>query len=650
MVSVYYYTSKVSDSPVFMQSAQKIDDRDSDRLITGITLGDCPRSSVSLVCRESVLDQIRKEVFDKFLSIPRGGLEIGGVLFGAVTPNELRLLTYRPLQIEYLNGPGFALSSQDEINLGQLIEAPQSAPDLAGMEAIGWYHSHTRSDISLSEEDIALHERFFPRPQHCALVIRPHKFEPAQFAFYVRNADGTLPRDASQATFTVPSPEEDKIKRKGKTDPPTVVPLPVTLPVHTPTYDSSTGPSTFGPNPRHALTVDSDKKIQGNFNRAAPATNRGIRLIAAVSMVLALCAAALVLRQNRLFQNPAPVISEQMPMWVRLSDTGGQLSITWNRSSPAVAQAKSAEILIIDGGLQTASVSLERETLNRGTITYVRRSGNVEVRMRVHSQADRVREEVVRFIGPEMPTQPAPVVSVIREGPDPEVVRIKQEMERLKQELAHAHPEGTRARSVPVQPSAGPTETTLGRVAAPPALLSSTSNVADIRPPMLTAQTQLVLPSPVWQPPAVAKPPAVAPPVQQRAVLQNPSAGRAIWTGRLPKGGLLLLEGTRPSVGTVSGSLPERAARFNVYAADLSDSGLVVYTDGARNNAVEPPSSSNGWNLTTFKSDPKRVRSITVLEYPRVQNGWKRLLVRAEDRPLSILVIDWTEMPRNAER
>jgi hypothetical protein len=69
------------------------------------------------------------------------------------------------------------------------------------------------------------------------------------------------------------------------------------------------------------------------------------------------------------------------------------------------------------------------------------------------------------------------------------------------------------------------------------------------------------------------------------------------------------------------------------------DSGIVVYAD---RSGVEPPSAANGWNLTTYRPDPKRSRSISVLEQPSPQNGY-RLMVRAEGRPVTMIVIDWQE-------
>src|SRR4051812_25018252 len=70
----------------------------------------------------SVLEQIRCEALEKFLSIPRGGLEIGGVLFGTIAGNEVRVLALRALAIEYLGGPSFVPSSNDEVSLERLLE------------------------------------------------------------------------------------------------------------------------------------------------------------------------------------------------------------------------------------------------------------------------------------------------------------------------------------------------------------------------------------------------------------------------------------------------------------------------------------------------------------------------------------------------
>jgi proteasome lid subunit RPN8/RPN11 len=60
-------------------------------------------------------------------------------------------------------------------------------------ELLGWYHTHPRMGIFLSEYDTWLHNNFFPFPYQVALVIEPHS---ASGGFFIRQSDGMLdPRE-----------------------------------------------------------------------------------------------------------------------------------------------------------------------------------------------------------------------------------------------------------------------------------------------------------------------------------------------------------------------------------------------------------------------------------------------------------------------
>ena len=122
------------------------------------------------------------------------------------------------------------------------------------------------------------------------------------------------------------------------------------------------------------------------------------------------------------------------------------------------------------------------------------------------------------------------------------------------------------------------------------------------------------------------------------------ASGRAIWTGVLPRGGILLFDGPRPSAGAITGRLPQRRSRIRVFPADLTPSGIVVYTDGSKQQ-IEPPGAANGWNLTMYRADAKRSRDVTVVEAPSQSNNWQKLMVRSEQRPISMLVVEWEEIP-----
>jgi proteasome lid subunit RPN8/RPN11 len=54
---------------------------------------------------------------------------------------------------------------------------------------VGWYHTHPRMGIFLSQYDTWLHNHFFPDPWQVALVIEPHT---DVGGFFIRQADGML--------------------------------------------------------------------------------------------------------------------------------------------------------------------------------------------------------------------------------------------------------------------------------------------------------------------------------------------------------------------------------------------------------------------------------------------------------------------------
>jgi len=54
---------------------------------------------------------------------------------------------------------------------------------------LGWYHTHPRMGVFLSQWDIWLHQNFFPESWQVALVVEPHISEGG---FFIRNADGSL--------------------------------------------------------------------------------------------------------------------------------------------------------------------------------------------------------------------------------------------------------------------------------------------------------------------------------------------------------------------------------------------------------------------------------------------------------------------------
>src|SRR3954447_21921899 len=94
-----------------------------------------------------VLDDIRLAVTDAFFSLPRGGAEIGGILLGKFEEAQLIITDHVALDCEHAYGPSFNLSPNDEDRLKSLVTAHDGYA--GGLRAVGWYHSHTRSEIFL---------------------------------------------------------------------------------------------------------------------------------------------------------------------------------------------------------------------------------------------------------------------------------------------------------------------------------------------------------------------------------------------------------------------------------------------------------------------------------------------------------------------
>lgn len=172
-----------------------------------------PQCPLLMECSSAVLEQIRREV-EAGRNLVRAERETGGVLFGIHEPGRICILACKALQCEHAMGPGFVLSEKDEKRLAQLISAPATDPELNGLEALGWYHSHIRSRIFLSERDLQIHSRYFAALFQVALVIRPESERPARAGFFFHEPSGEMRTESSYEEFTIeiPPPAAPELK------------------------------------------------------------------------------------------------------------------------------------------------------------------------------------------------------------------------------------------------------------------------------------------------------------------------------------------------------------------------------------------------------------------------------------------------------
>lgn len=181
--------------------------------------------------------EIDFSVGEAYRSIPHGGMETGGLLFGTRTGDAIRIEAFRAIQCEHASGPSFVLSDRDLQALGEQIASAKSDPDLGGpercMEPLGWFIAHTRSDLAVSDRELQWFDRFFPAAGSLTVLIKPERFQPTRFAFLLRGKGGQLERDGRNRAIILPLPGRASGSANGPV-PSVPAPKPVAVPAPKP--------------------------------------------------------------------------------------------------------------------------------------------------------------------------------------------------------------------------------------------------------------------------------------------------------------------------------------------------------------------------------------------------------------------------------
>lgn len=300
-----------------------------------------PECAFRIEWSPAALEEIRAAATDAFFSLPHGGAEIGGALWGTRAGGAVRILAARPLECEHALGPTFTLSAKDHARLAALLEDTLEERS-HGWEPVGWYHSHTRSEILLSERDVEIHNRYFPDPWHVALVVRPHAMQPMRAGFFFRGADGSIRAESSYKEFLL--------------QPATAKPEPVGEPI-----PAETGPVVEAPRKR----------------------SRSWLWWPAIALALAALLLAFKNDWTRVFAaEKSPSVS------LMAYDLNGQLQIHWDWASDPIRAAEAGTLEIVDGTTRTV-VALEKQRLRSGTVSYARAGARVDVRLALREPGER---------------------------------------------------------------------------------------------------------------------------------------------------------------------------------------------------------------------------------------------------------------------
>jgi hypothetical protein len=163
-----------------------------------------PGAAFSIKYSLPLLHEIDFFVADGYRRIPHGGLEVGGLLFGTEDAESLAILAYQPIECQHLFGPSFVLSDADIGVLRLQIEKPFHDETHGELKLLGWFVSHGRSDLKLTDRELEVFDELFAGPRQVTMLVKPEKFKPTRYGFLARPRRGRLADLVCRDTFLLP--------------------------------------------------------------------------------------------------------------------------------------------------------------------------------------------------------------------------------------------------------------------------------------------------------------------------------------------------------------------------------------------------------------------------------------------------------------
>jgi hypothetical protein len=348
--------------------------------VPGYYVWQVPGAPVIVHLRLDIVDLLAAEIMRGFGAVPKRGAEIGGVLIGAMQkgdPAVVRVEDFKSVACTYRRGPSYLFTEEDAAAFEEAFQRwqPEVSPSAY---AVGFFRSHTRDGFALAAEDIELLDHFFPNPSHIALLVKPYATKVNVAAFFTRE-HGVFPETA-QLEFPLrrrelagedPLPRRSLLERRPRTR--NFEPL-------------SLSEKSYR---RDAEFIAGEPAGATPTTAAPPATSR-IRnrwiwvLLPAMFLLLgaALGFQAALTMGSRVTANTA----QEFSLSLSVTKNDDNLSVKWDRQSPAIRAAQKGVLEIEDGGY-TKPVDLDQAQLQNGTLIYRNSSNSVRFRLTVYPQA-----------------------------------------------------------------------------------------------------------------------------------------------------------------------------------------------------------------------------------------------------------------------
>jgi hypothetical protein len=310
------------------------------------------------------------------------------------------------------------LSPEDRAKLEAQLADDVQDPHLQGLVRVGWFVSHTRGELAMTDTDLEIFSNYFRDPWQVTLVIRPGRGSAMRAAFFVWEQDGTVRSNQSYKEFNFPDRLSGVIDSPSRSE----------------RAESRAGFRNLPPLPPPPVRVDRPRPqpqmpiFEGSqYLPAGPPERKKWPWIVGI-LAIVVVIAILVMR----YWPTAP----PEPLNIAVTEREGQLQIEWNNAARTVLQATSGTLEILDGN-QTQKIPLTRMQLTEGRYMYTRQSGDVRLKLDIQGDSGTISGGTTFLGKPPAPETPEAVVNfgAEKEALDAEIARLKAENASLRERM-----------------------------------------------------------------------------------------------------------------------------------------------------------------------------------------------------------------------
>ena len=358
--------------------------------VPGYYVWEVPGKPVVVHLRLDVVDRLAAEIMRGFGAVPKRGAEVGGVLIGVILPGDpatVRVEDFEAVACAYRRGPSYLFTEEDGTAFEDACRRWQTDASPSAY-AVGYFRSHTREGFSLAAEDIELLDYFFPGPSHIALLVKPYATKVNVGGFFARE----------HGAFPEATPLEFPLRRRELTGGET--------PPRRSLMERRPRARDFAP----AASAEERYRGEAGFLEAAPVPQsvfdpmptgpipntptssitermRGRWAWLLLSMIFLLLGAELGFQAAlTMGARGSSGAAQDFSLSLSVTKNEDNLSVKWNRQSPAIRAAQKGVLEIEDGG-ETKPVDLDPAQLQNGTLIYRNSSNTVRFRLTVYPQA-----------------------------------------------------------------------------------------------------------------------------------------------------------------------------------------------------------------------------------------------------------------------